>query len=408
MLQTILRIFLILGFVLFLGASPSHALIADEIAVIANSREPDSLHLATFYMEKRGIPSQNLITIDIDPAESCKRSDYERFIANPVRSFLENGPQGNIRCLVTMYGVPLKITSPAFTVSGHQGITILKQKKEELKKSVEGPKEGVLKSLKRQLTRVKKELSYYSKINDMRASVDSELSLVLRVYPLGHWLPNPLYTGNPANLLTIGTDDILMVSRLDGPRPESVERLINDSLTAEHNGLKGSAFLDARWPDPGIKTVKDYRWYDRSIHRATTVLKRSNKMDTIVIDAKGELFQPGPRRKAALYCGWYSLAKYVDAFEWQTGAVGYHIASSECTTLKKEGSQVWCKVMIEKGVAATIGPVGEPYVHAFPPPDLFFSFLASGKTLVESYFLSLPHLSWKMVLIGDPLYRPFK
>ena len=64
-------------------------------------------------------------------------------------------------------------------------------------------------------------------------------------------------------------------------------------------------------------------------------------------------------------------------------------------------------MMLEKGAAATIGPVGEPYVDAFPPPELFFSFLTAGRNLVESYFFSLPHLSWKMVLIGDPLYRPF-
>ena len=28
-------------------------------------------------------------------------------------------------------------------------------------------------------------------------------------------------------------------------------------------------------------------------------------------------------------------------------------------------------------------------------------------SLAECYLLSLPYLSWKMVLIGDPLYRPF-
>ena len=65
-------------------------------------------------------------------------------------------------------------------------------------------------------------------------------------------------------------------------------------------------------------------------------------------------------------------------------------------------------MMIEKGIAATLGPVAEPYVHAFPPPELFFSLLTSGKyTLAETYILSLPLLSWEMVLIGDPLYNPF-
>jgi hypothetical protein len=66
-------------------------------------------------------------------------------------------------------------------------------------------------------------------------------------------------------------------------------------------------------------------------------------------------------------------------------------------------------MMLEKGAAAVIGPVNEPYVQAFPLPEVFFALLTEGKlTLAECYALSLPFLSWQMVLIGDPLYRPFK
>jgi uncharacterized protein (TIGR03790 family) len=99
----------------------------------------------------------------------------------------------------------------------------------------------------------------------------------------------------------------------------------------------------------------------------------------------------------------------VDAFTWVRGAVGFHIASQECQTLKNKGSQVWCKMMLEKGVAATLGPVAEPYVQTFPIPDLFFGLLLDGQlSLAECYALSNPFWSWQMVLIGDPLYRPFK
>ena len=67
------------------------------------------------------------------------------------------------------------------------------------------------------------------------------------------------------------------------------------------------------------------------------------------------------------------------------------------------------KRLLEDGVAATIGPVGEPYAEAFPFPQVFFGLLLDGDfTLVEAYSLSLPFISWKMVLIGDPLYQPFR
>jgi uncharacterized protein (TIGR03790 family) len=120
------------------------------------------------------------------------------------------------------------------------------------------------------------------------------------------------------------------------------------------------------------------------------------------------LFGPGQAPEAAIYCGWYSLAKYVPAFEWHRGAVGYHMASAECRTLKKDDSQVWCKKMIEAGVAATIGPVNEPFIQAFPLPEIFFTLLADGSlSLAECYLASIPFFSWQMILIGDPLYRPF-
>ena len=65
--------------------------------------------------------------------------------------------------------------------------------------------------------------------------------------------------------------------------------------------------------------------------------------------------------------------------------------------------------MIEEGVAATLGPVSEPYLSSFPLPDLFFPLLMTGKlTLLETYFISTPHISWRQILIGDPLYTPFK
>ena len=201
-----------------------------------------------------------------------------------------------------------------------------------------------------------------------------------------------------------------MVSRLDGPSPEIVRRIIDESIAVEKTGLTGRAYFDARWPrKENLKTKNNfgYDFYDSSIYKAADIVQRSGIMPVIVNSEPG-LFQRGDCPEAALYCGWYSLAKYIDAFEWRPGSVGYHIASSECSTLKRLGSSVWCKRMLEEGAAAVLGPVNEPYVQAFPPPELFFRFLLDGYwTLSESYALSEPFLSWQMILIGDPLYRPF-
>jgi hypothetical protein len=63
--------------------------------------------------------------------------------------------------------------------------------------------------------------------------------------------------------------------------------------------------------------------------------------------------------------------------------------------------------MLREGITATLGPVGEPYLHSFPEPRVFFEDLYKGECLVEAFYHSKPFNSWMLLLIGDPLYRPF-
>ena len=163
----------------------------------------------------------------------------------------------------------------------------------------------------------------------------------------------------------------MIVSRLDGSSVPIVKRIIEDSIKAEKNGLKGTAYFDARWARSNKQNLSGLAFYDQSIHLAADRISESHLLPVVVDDGK-ELFQPGDAPDAALYSGWYSKANYVDAFIWRPGAVGYHIASNECVTLKMKNSRIWCKMMLEKGVAAAIGPVGEPYVTGFPIPEAFF------------------------------------
>jgi uncharacterized protein (TIGR03790 family) len=313
-----------------------------------------------------------------------------------------------------MFGMPLRISPRDFT-------------KEEQVKLDELNK--LLKNLQESLTKIEKDNPEYEVLtNDLKkvfsdldelnrernskgASLESELSLVqVPEYSLEGWIRNPLFILFQKKLLPVKPDNIVLVSRLDGPDEETVKRMIDDAFATEEKGLKGKAYFDAQWKASGeekVKKLQGYTYYDWSIHQAALFFKQQNIMP-VIFDDKQELFQKGEAPDAALYCGWYSLAKYIDAFEWVPGAVGFHIASGECISLKSENNQ-WCRNILKKGAAATLGPVAEPYVQAFPIPELFFKLLVEGRfTLVECYYLSLPSLSWQMILVGDPLYRPFK
>jgi uncharacterized protein (TIGR03790 family) len=255
-----------------------------------------------------------------------------------------------------------------------------------------------------------KELDAISK-EETQASFDSELSLLLWPnYNLLIWQPNLLHYSFDRSLLP-DVYRTLMVARLEAPTLALTKLLVDRAIAIEQEGLTGTIYLDARGIaklDNSPVAADGYADYDRSILIANQVLKDKCRLP-VVLNTKPELFQAGECPDAAVYCGWYSLAKYVDAFEWVPGAVGYHIASAEATTIRKPGSQVWCKRMLEDGVCATFGPVYEPYLTPFPKPHEFLPLLLSGKhTVAECYYRTTRCRSWMMTLIGDPLYNPFK
>jgi len=248
----------------------------------------------------------------------------------------------------------------------------------------------------------------YAKRQTM-AAVDSEMTLIMAgLYQTAGWLPNPFNLRfERLPVISRVRAKTLMVGRLDGPTPATARRLVDDALEVEKAGLSGVFYLDARGLT-GQNTPGSYVWFDQHLLRLSDLLKKHSDMK-VVLDKQPGVFPPGSGPDAALYCGWYSLGNYVPAFTWNKGAVGYHVASAEATTLKQPDAKVWCKRMLEEGVAATLGPVAEPYLSSFPLPDQFFPLLMTGKsTLLEVYFLTVPQVSWMQILIGDPLYQPFK
>jgi len=233
------------------------------------------------------------------------------------------------------------------------------------------------------------------------ASVDSELSMVMfDDYELYRHQPNELKD----RLFWTDTTTI-MVSRLDGPGEDIAAALVDKAVLAEQNGLKGIACIDSGYSKKKKNAL--YVEYDQSLHQTASLLAEHTQMKVVHEQTAG-LFAPGTCPNTALYCGWYSLKRYVDAFDFACGAVGFHIASWEAVNLRDPQSTQWCPAMLSDGITATMGAVAEPYLAAFPKPDRFFGQLINGKCLAEAFYRTKPYNSWQMLLIGDPLYTPFK
>lgn len=377
--------------------------------MIANRQISTSTQIAEYYCEKRKIPKKNIIYLALGhkPRERIDRDEYERSVALPIRRHLERRFPGDIKCLVTTYGIPIK-AGPRGTLPGMEGkLKELKRSIGQEKKNLEQLKQDTvserkqlsiqIKQTNQEITQIQLEIDLISG-KETNASVDSELSMVLsQHYDLYRWQPNMLKGKFPGSGF-----QTLMVSRLDGPDYETVKGIIDKALTAEKTGLEGNAYIDSR----GIFKKDTYGHYDQSLRDLGTFIKSKTKMP-ITEEKTGKLFQPGSCPQTAVYCGWYSLRKYVDAFDFVDGAIGFHIASFEAQRLHEPNSSTWCAAMLRDGITATLGAVDEPYLNAFPEPKAFFEELFKGNCLAEAYYHTKPFNSWQLVLIGDPLYKPF-
>ncbi len=387
------------------------ALEPNEILVIANSDVEVSVRLAQYYCEKRAVPAGNILTLTLGAnlRDMITRDDYEKHLAKPVRAKLSAREfAGKIKCLLTTYGVPVKVGKRGPLKAEQVELNRLKKQRQQAKEILERLQQSgttetsrAKEYIKRQLAGLQLEIDRIVG-NQTDASVDSELSMVLfDNYELYLWQPNKLKKGGL--LFSFAT---LMVSRLDGPREDIAFGLIDKAMAAERKGLNGVAYIDSGYSEAkGEKSL--YAEYDKSLRETARMIRRRTKMK-VVAESTKELFAPGACPQTAVYCGWYSLKKYVDAFDFVDGAIGYHISSLEAVDLRDPNSTQWCPAMLVDGVTATLGAVAEPYLHSFPKPDEFFSELLDGRCLVEAYYHTKPFNSWRLLLIGDPLYTPFK
>jgi uncharacterized protein (TIGR03790 family) len=348
----------------------------ENVVILVNDAVPESVRLGTYYAEKRGIPMDNICHLKTSDKEVVSRDDYNKTIEQPVDEFLKKRlgqvrvalPEGElilrlaqkqVRCLVSMWGVPLKIDGFIDTKDMYKSTA---------------------------------------------AGVDSELALLPQG---GHVLngarPNP-YFAQDAAFNDLYARYMLLVCRLDGPAPQVVQRMIDDALWAEKNGLQGRAYFDVRnTKAPGY--VEGDQW----IRAAYKDFQEQGIK--CVIDEQEEVFPVSyPMPEAMFYLGWYtdtvSGPMSRPDFKFVRGAVAYHLHSFSAWTVRTT-TEKWAGPLLAHGAAATMGSVYEPFLTGTPYLDIFANRLVRGYTFAESCYMSQRLLSWMTVFLGDPLYRPF-
>ena len=411
---------------LLLSAVPGRALGPKDVYLLVNKNVPESREIALHYCGKRGVPRDHILTFDLPTGEDVSRAVYEERLAAPLRKQIQDR-RDKVKVLLSIYGIPLRVgpDSPSTEEKAEldkvrKDIEPLRKQRDELQKTSKDLAEK--KDAKELEARKKERAALEAKLNaldqrvrwlshaESQAAVDSELALLWHTgFDLRRWQLNLLYWQVDADMRK-DKPPVVMTARLDGPSVALVKGLIDRAVEVEAKGLQGKVYVDARGnaydpkQDPGF----GYGGYDESLREMAKLLETEAKL-SVTLDNKPELFATGSCPECALYCGWYSLAKFVDCCRFVPGAVAYHIASSEAVSLRDPKATYWCKNLLEKGAVATLGPVAEPYTIGFPKPAEFFGFLVSGRyTLVECYWKTQLFTSWMTVLVGDPLYNPYK
>lgn len=405
-----------------------------DVFLLVNKNVKASQEIADYYCARRGVPKDNVLVLDLPAGEDISRADYQEKLVKPLRAALKDR-RAQAKVLLSIYGVPLRVGRQQPTkdeqtelTKVQQDMAPLRKESDALQKVIAGlegkvkedPKakdapaalkerrqeRDALQAKLKPLENRQRVLTYA----ESEACVDSELMLLWwDSYELRRWVVNPLYF-RVSEEYRKRQPQVLMTARLDGPDVALIKRLIDTTLEVEKRGLTGKVYVDAR--GIGYNAKQDllgsgYGGYDESLREMAKLLKEA-KLD-VTLDDKPGLFAPDSCPDCALYCGWYSLANYVACCKFAPGAVAYHIASSEAVTLRNPQTKQWCKNLLDNGVVATLGPVAEPYTVGFPKPAEFFGYLVTGEyTLVECYSRTMLLTSWMTVLVGDPLYNPYR
>jgi uncharacterized protein (TIGR03790 family) len=381
--QALARAFLVLA-VLAVGSggvAPARAAApaAARVVVLANSDDADSLRLAHYYTEKRGVPAANIYAYKMSAAETIGWPEFVATIWQPLQDDLVRAGW--------IDAIPMDLVDPAgrrkYVIHGHRIAYLVVCRGVPLRIEA-NPAWAIEPAVV--------PLANRPEFATNQAAVDSELALLAEsVHPTGRFVPNILFQNEAPT--TFDAARVVKTTRLDGPTVEAARALVDHALTAERDGLLGRAYVDIG----GIHEEGD-RWLEE-IARQLTELGFDTDVD------REPMTLPGTARFDApvLYFGWYAGDLNgpfaLPGFRFPPGAIAQHIHSMSASTLRSARTG-WCGPLVDRGVTGTLGNVYEPYLQILHRPTLFLRALARGATFGDAAYYSLPVLSWQSPRAG--------
>ncbi len=368
--------FLFLVFAMFFALTSLAKIDSANVYVVANKKSKDSKAIAEYYCKVRNIPKSNIIELSVPDKDTLSRVEYQNNLANPLVAELSK--RSAIEASEIFKDAQTSRPTYLFISQKVDFLVLCKMPfRIASSSSGKGPSTSA-------------------------ASVDSELAATfLQMKSLQGMVRNPLYEkyDSPDLYKTLG---VLRVARLDGKNFDEAKSIIDSAIFAERNGARGRAYIDKNKRSGGYKLGNIW------LAKAEDVLKKMHF--DMSVDSASALFGYDVRMDAPLfYFGWYSGSPYgylaEKKFKAPSGAVGLHLYSFSASYLRKSG---WTTVLMNDSFAQSYGNVYEPYLTGTQNIGAIMSAYEKGLSAGEVAYASIAILSWQSLVVGDPLYQPFK
>ena len=336
----------------------------EDVLVVVNQNSTLSRNIGEYYSRRRAIPSKNVCAIRTLDQEAISREEYDKLVAAPIAACLKTrGLIESILYIALTQGVPLRIGGTASPTGDY-------------------------------------------------ASVDSELAMLYTdlhgtKHAINGPLPNPFFRQRDADFRH-PQFPIYLVTRLAAYDLAGVKAMIDRSLAAKN---VGKFVLDLR--SKGDEMGDDWL-------RNAGILLPPNR---VLMDESPKVIYG--EKQVIAYAGWGSndsnrKQRHLQ-FEWLPGAIATEYVSTNGRTFARPpdswnlgtwsdqkswfsgAPQSLTADLIADGATGASGHVDEPFLTYTPRPEYLLPAYYSGRNLAESFYLSIPAVSWQNIVVGDPL-----
>lgn len=352
---------------------PAAAQSARNVLVVVNESSAESVEIGEYYARARGLPAEQILRIKVDVGDEIPPVQYTSRIDLPIRSWLtRHAAMDRILYIVLTRGVPLRIAGT-------------------------GGRAGTL------------------------ASVDSELALLYArmtgraIAPQGR-VANPYFLGEAlpqaGRPFSHAEHDIFLVTRLDGFSVGDVKALVDRGVAPQGGGrivLDMKAAIEEpanQWLRATSERLAAMGLKDRVILEETSRVV-TGESDVVGYYSWGSNDPAIKQRRLGLAFAPGAIAGMfvsTDARTFTPPPETWTIGTWDRRESYYAGSpQSLAGDLIREGVTGLSAYVAEPFMDGTARPDILIPAYMAGFPLAEAFYLAIPDLSWRGIVIGDPL-----